>query len=80
MLYTVFIAICLAGISPRECSRHNAVDWVAAPEHVEGLGMCAIYGQQYAADTSLVKLGETYPKVYCSPGTGIGKEDADHVG
>src|SRR5262245_41023445 len=29
MLYTVFVAICLAGMNPAECDRHTAVEWVA---------------------------------------------------
>lgn len=69
MLYTVFVAICLAGMSPTECDRHTAVDWMTAPEPAEGLGMCAKAGIEYAAQSRLLRAG-TYPKIFCSTGGG----------
>jgi hypothetical protein len=73
MLYTVFVAICLAGMSPDQCDRHNAVDWIPAPEKAEGLGMCAKLGLEFAIESHLV-TGGTYPKIFCSVG-GAGKPD-----
>lgn len=67
MLYTAFIAICLIGMSPKECDRHSATSWVVAPENQAGLAACMIHGQQYAAESRLVEVGETYAKVYCRP-------------
>jgi hypothetical protein len=49
MLYSVFIAVCLAGTPVRDCDRHSAVAWVAAPEQQQGLRACMIHGQEYAA-------------------------------
>jgi hypothetical protein len=69
MLYTVFVAICLAGMNPAECDRHTAVEWVATPEPAQGLGMCAMTGIEYAAEQHLLRAG-TYPKVFCSSGGG----------
>lgn len=40
MLYTVFVAICLTGMSPSECNRYTAVDLSPAPERAGGLA-CA---------------------------------------
>lgn len=63
MLYTAFIAICLA-VGP--CDRHHAVDWIAAPEPQQGLGMCMKHGLAYAAESNLARPGEIV-KVYCRP-------------
>jgi hypothetical protein len=73
MLYTVFIAVCLIGMKPRDCDHASAVDWVAAPEQQIGLAGCMIHGQEYAANSRLVIEGKTYAKIYCVPPTNIGK-------
>jgi hypothetical protein len=65
VLYTVYIAICMASMSPTQCDRHTAVDWIPAPQQVEGLGSCAQTGYEFAAESNLVKEG-TYPKIFCS--------------
>ena len=67
MLYTVYVAICVASMSPTQCDRHTAVDWIPAPEQAQGLGMCAQTGYEFAAESNLVKAG-TYPKIFCSIG------------
>ena len=74
MLYSVFVAICLAGMSPDKCDRRTAVDWIPAPEPAQGLGMCAILGLEFAAESHLVTRG-TYPKIFCSVGGGGPKPD-----
>jgi hypothetical protein len=75
MLYTVFVAVCLAGTPVRDCDRHSAISWVAAPEQQHGLAACMIHGQEYAAQApGLIREG-TYVKVYCVAPTSIGKEN-----
>lgn len=65
MIWTVFIAVCLTTTAPRNCNQQTAVDWVAAPEQQIGLGECLIHGEEYAANSRLVRDGE-YVKVFCS--------------
>jgi hypothetical protein len=73
MIYIVYVAVCLVGMTPKDCNHSNAVDWIAAPEPQQGLAACMIHGQQYVSQARLVIPGKTYPKVYCQPPTNIGK-------
>jgi hypothetical protein len=73
MLYTVFVAVCLAGTPVRDCDCHAAVAWVAAPEQQKGLKAYMVPGQEYAAQApGLIRRG-VYVKVFCMPPTSIGK-------
>jgi hypothetical protein len=68
MLFTIFVAICLSSVDPRECSRHNAADWISVPEEAMGLGACAKLGYEYVSQAGgLIKPG-SYPKVFCTAG------------
>jgi hypothetical protein len=71
MIYTVFIAVCLVTMAPRDCDHHSAVDWVAAPEPQQGLAACMIHGEEYVANARLIEAGKTYAKVYCRPPSNI---------
>jgi hypothetical protein len=73
MIYIVYIAVCLVGMTPKDCNHSNAVDWIAAPEPQQGLAACMIHGEEYVSQARLVIPGKTYPKVYCQPPTNIGK-------
>ena len=73
MIYIVYIAVCLVGMTPKDCNHSNAVDWIAAPEPQQGLAACMIHGQQYVSQARLIIPGKTYPKVYCQPPSNIGK-------
>jgi len=73
MFYTVFLAICLSSTPVRDCDSHSAIDWIVAPEQQQGLAACLIHGQEYAANSRLLKDGE-YLKVFCTTSS-IGKEN-----
>jgi hypothetical protein len=74
VLYTIYVAICVASMNPTQCDRHTAVDWIPAPEQAEGLSMCAQTGYEFAAESNLVREG-TYPKIFCSVGAGAPRPD-----
>ena len=31
MIYIVYVAVCLVGMTPKDCNHSNAVDWIATP-------------------------------------------------
>lgn len=66
MLYTVFLAICIAGTPVVQCNGTTARDWIVAPEPQQGLSACAIHGQQYAAQSRLLHTGDML-KIFCRP-------------
>ena len=64
MLYSVFIAICLAATPHPACQKDNSTMWVQAPEDAPGLAACQRLGMLYIAESRLVGPG-VYPKVFC---------------
>lgn len=65
MLYTAYVAVCLAATPIQDCNRDTALNWMIAPgEHQ--LTYCMIQGQQYAATSGVVHEGEIV-KVFCRP-------------
>jgi hypothetical protein len=63
MLYTAYVAVCLASTPVQDCTRDSAVNWMVAPGHYQ-LSYCMVHGQQFAASSGIVKNGDTV-KVYC---------------
>jgi len=63
MLYTAYVAVCLASVSVQDCNRDTALDWMVAPGEYP-LSDCRVQGQQYAATSGIVHDGE-FVKVYC---------------
>jgi len=63
-MYTVFVAVCLASVSPPACQEATALHWVVAPEAPVGAAGCLAHGMEYAAASRLVAPG-TYSKVFC---------------
>ena len=57
MIYIVYVAVCLVGMTPKDCNHSNAVDWIAAPEPQQGLAACMIHGQEYVSQARLVIPG-----------------------
>lgn len=66
MMYIVYIAVCLSTTPVQECNRDTAVNWMVAPEVQQGLGSCMKHGQEYAAESHLLREGD-YAKIYCRP-------------
>ncbi|MBN9673824.1 hypothetical protein [Roseibium aggregatum] len=64
MLYTAYVAVCLASTPVQDCNRNTAHDWMVAPGKVQSLSYCMVRGQQYAATSGIVKEGDIV-KVYC---------------
>lgn len=63
MLYTAYLAVCLASVPVQDCNRDTALNWMVAPgQHT--LSYCMVRGQQYAASSGVVHEGEIV-KVYC---------------
>ena len=63
MLYTAYVAVCLASVQVQDCNRETALDWMVAPGQYS-LSYCMVHGQQYAATSGVVHDGEIV-KVYC---------------
>ena len=63
MLYTAYVAVCLASVPVQNCNRDTALNWMVAPGHYQ-LSYCMVRGQQFAATSGVVKDGEIV-KVYC---------------
>jgi hypothetical protein len=61
MLYTVFVAVCLTGTPVRDCDRHSAVSWIAAPEQQQGLGACMLHGMEYVSQAPGLIRNGVYP-------------------
>jgi hypothetical protein len=70
MLYIVFVAVCLANTTMRDCDRPTAVSWTAAPEQQQSLYACMIYGLEYASQAPGLLRPGVYPKVFCVVRTG----------
>ncbi|MBN9673823.1 hypothetical protein [Roseibium aggregatum] len=63
MLYTAYVAVCLATMPVQDCNRDTAVDWMVAPGHYD-LAHCMVHGQRFASTSGIVRDGDTV-KVYC---------------
>jgi len=63
MLYTAYLAVCLASVSTQDCNKDNALNWMVAPGSHK-LAYCMVHGQKYAASSGVMHKGE-YVKVYC---------------
>ena len=72
MLYTVAIAVCLTATPMQNCGETTSVAWIVAPEHPQSMVGCLRHGMLYAAESHLVSDG-SYAKIFCSPGTPLGK-------
>jgi hypothetical protein len=63
MLYTAYVAVCLASTPVQDCNRDSALNWMAAPG-MHRLSYCMIRGEQFAATSGIVKDGDIV-KVFC---------------
>ncbi|WP_417667377.1 hypothetical protein [Roseibium sp.] len=63
MLYTAYVAVCLASVTVQDCNRDTALNWMVAPGN-HNLSYCMVHGQKFAASSGVVREGE-YVKVYC---------------
>ncbi|POF34666.1 hypothetical protein [Roseibium marinum] len=63
MLYTAYVAVCLASTPVQDCNRDSALNWMVAPGMYH-LSYCMVRGQQFAATSGIVKDGDIV-KVYC---------------
>ena len=72
-MFKVLILVCAAGMAPRDCQAHNALEVVQGPEARNEIA-CALQSQAYFAQTALgrnLRPGE-YVKIRCRR-TAIGK-------
>ncbi|MFD1694857.1 hypothetical protein [Roseibium aestuarii] len=63
MLYTAYLAVCLASTPIQQCNRDTAINWMVAPGR-HPLAFCMINAQRYAATSGVVHEGEVV-KVFC---------------
>ncbi|ADZ71361.1 hypothetical protein [Polymorphum gilvum] len=63
MLYTVYVAVCLASTPIKDCNQNTAQDWMVAPGTFS-LSYCMVHGQKFAAESHMVRNGE-YAKIFC---------------